>query len=29
MVELNDKAIEYLKKTGFSDIVLEVSRFTS
>lgn len=29
MVELNDKAVSYMEKRGFKDIVLDVIRYTS
>lgn len=29
MVELNDKAIEYMEKLGFRDIRLEVTKYTT
>jgi len=29
MIELNDNAIEYIENRGFSDIVIDVIRFTS
>ena len=29
MVELNDNAIEYMRKLGFRDVVLGVEKFTT
>lgn len=29
MVQLNENAIEYMKKLGFTDVVLSVDEFTS